>query len=104
MKEWKLISTKVFNEELENIKAYIEDILLSPETAFKQYNRIKKTMLDLKIMPERNPLFKDEPWRSRGLRMAIVDNYEIYYIAEKEKKEVVFLHVIYGGRDTEKYL
>ncbi len=104
MNNWKLTITAQCIDELKGIRNYIQNELLMPETAQKQYGRIKQALLDLVVMPERNPLLKNEPWRSKGIRRAIIDNYAIYYMVITEKQEVKALHVFYGGRDFEKML
>ena len=48
-------------------------------------------------MPKRNPLYEKEPWKGRGLRKLIIDNYTAFYWTNDKTKEVVVFHVFYGG-------
>ena len=55
-------------------------------------------------MPERFRRYEREPWRSRGLRIAPVDNYVILYIPNSETQIVAVIRVTYGGRNIDKLL
>lgn len=55
-------------------------------------------------MPERFMAYEKEPWLTRGLRIMPVDNYLVFYIPDKETKNVTVIRVMYGGRDTDKQL
>lgn len=68
-------------------------VLLVPETAKKQVMRILEQVEKLDDMPNRFPLFEKEPWRSRGLRKLIIDNYIAFYYPNELVKEVVVFHV-----------
>ena len=50
-------------------------------------------------MPERCPLLPDEPWRSKGFRKLIVDNYLVIYAIQEEVHTVSVISVIYSRRD-----
>ena len=41
-----------------------------------------------------------EPWKSRGLRVAPVDNYLVLYIPDDDTQVVTIIRVMYGGRDV----
>ena len=41
-----------------------------------------------------------EPWKSRGLRVAPVDNYLVLYIPDDDTQVVTIIRVLYGGRDV----
>lgn len=55
-------------------------------------------------MPERNPLYEKEPWRTRGLRKVVVDNFVVFYYVNKNVNEVAVFHVFYGGRNIEEIM
>ena len=55
-------------------------------------------------MPERYRRYEKEPWKSRGLRVLLVDNYVVFYIPDSDKKVVTILRVMYAGRDTDNQL
>ncbi|WP_442872059.1 type II toxin-antitoxin system RelE/ParE family toxin [Coprococcus sp. AF38-1] len=46
----------------------------------------------------------EKPWKSRGLRVLLVDNYVVFYIPDSDKKVVTILRVMYAGRDTDNQL
>ena len=50
----------------------------------------------------RNPLYKDEPWRSQGLRFLPVTKYLILYTTDAET--VTVARILYGGMDVSRQL
>ena len=91
-------------EDLRGIFEYIAFELLSPENAEKQLERLERQILSLDEMPERFPRYVKEPWHSRGLRFAAVDNYIVFYIPDIEEQVVTVLRVMYSGRSIEEQL
>ena len=91
-------------EDLRGIFEYITFELLSPENAEKQLERLEKQILSLDEMPERFPRYGKEPWHSRGLRFAAVDNYIVFYLPDMEEQVVTILRVMYSGRNIEEQL
>ena len=85
-------------KDLRNIFRYISEELLAPENAAGQAER----MLD--TMPNRNRLYEEEPWYSRGLRFFPVDNYLVFYKTDDETETVYVVRIMYGGRDVHKQL
>ena len=71
--------------DMEGIYDYIADVLLAPENAMGQYNRIADAILTLESNPERCPVFEAEPERSWRMRRMVIDNYLVCYIADPEK-------------------
>ena len=91
-------------EDLWGIFEYIAFELLSIDNAKKQLERLERKILSLNQMPERFPRYGKEPWRSRGLRFVIVDNYIVFYIPDIKEQVVTVLRVMYSARNIEKQL
>ena len=91
-------------EDLRGIFEYIAFELLSPENAEKQLERLEKQILSLDEMPERFPRYGKEPWHSRGLRFAAVDNYIVFYLPDMEEQVVTILRVMYSACNIEEQL
>lgn len=104
MSKWKVVLSPDFKTEIRGIHSYIANTLLVPETAIKQIKRIMDATKSLVEMPLRNPLYEKEPWKSRGLRKLIVDNYVVFYWTNETSQEIVVLHVLYGGRNISNFL
>lgn len=88
--------------DLRSIYEYIAFSLLSPVNASGQLERIEKQIMGLDESPYMYPLFKREPWKTRGLRCFPVDNYMVFYIPDDESSKVTITRVLYGGRDVNK--
>ena len=80
--------------DMEGIYDYIADVLLAPENAMGQYNRIADAILTLESNPERCPVFEVEPERSWRMRRMVIDNYLVCYIVDPDK--VTVTDVLYG--------
>ena len=96
--KYKVMYTAGAKKDLRNIFRYISEELLAPENAVGQTER----MLD--TMPNRNRLYEEEPWHSRGLRFFPVDNYLVFYKTDDETEAVYVVRIMYGGRDVHKQL
>ena len=91
-------------QDLQDIYAYIAFTLLSPEAARGTVGRIMDAVGALASLPERNPLYKDEPWRSLGVRFLPVRNYLVFYTMNRQDDIVTILRILYGGRDLARQL
>lgn len=97
--EYRIFLTTQAVGQLEEVKNYITQTLLEPETARRWLAHMKKEMQKLSFMPNRNPLTDEEPWRSYGVRKMTVKNYLIYYVVKENQAEVWITSVIYAQRD-----
>mgnify|MGYP003410769099 CR=1 FL=1 len=78
--------------------------LQAPENASGQLDRLEACIMDLDHMPKRYRQYELEPWKSRGLRVAPVDNYLVLYIPDDDTQVVTIIRVMYGGRDVDTQL
>jgi toxin ParE1/3/4 len=102
--KYKVVLTNQADTDLRDLYEYIAFILLEPETAAKQLERIEKVILSLDEMPERFPVLDKEPWYSREIRKLIVDNFIVLYIAEIKYGKVTIIRIMYGGWDIDEQL
>lgn len=91
-------------DDLRGIYAYISFNLLSPQNAKGQIDRIQKVIQSLSEFPLRYRLMEREPWKSRGLHVALCDNFLIFYLVIEANKEVIITRVLYGKRNIEEEL
>ena len=94
-----IVYTKHARNDLHEIYEYIAFSLLSPENASSTVKRITDAVRSLESMPERNPVYKDEPWKSKGVRFATARNYMIFYTVNTAAETVSISRIMYGGRD-----
>ena len=80
-------------QDLQDIYEYIAYTLLVPETAAKMTDTIMANAKTLGVMPERNPLYKEEPWHSQGVHF-IDSKIDTVYISR----------IIYCHRDIKNQL
>lgn len=65
--KYKVMYTAGAKKDLRNIFRYISEELLAPENAAGQTERIMTAIRKLDTMPNRNQLYDEETWHSRGL-------------------------------------
>lgn len=99
-----VVYTHRAQNDLHDIYEYVAFTLLSPENAASTARRIIETVRSLEQMPERNPLYGDEPWHSRGLRFAATRNYLIFYMVDSAAQTVSVARILYGGRNIQNQL
>lgn len=100
----KIVYTHTARQDMREIYEYIAFTLLVPGTAHSLTDKIMADIRSLEKFPERNPLYKDEPWRSQGVRFMPVKNYLVFYTLKKETETVSIARIMYGGRDISKQL
>lgn len=101
----KLYTVEITNEalaDMEQLYNYIAYILLSPENALGQYNRIANEILKLDTFPERFRIMDSEPEHSKGIRRMMVDNYSVFYVVKGDS--VIVTDVLYSASDIENRL
>ena len=95
----KVVYSSKAHQDLRNIYEYISFTLLVPDAAKNIVERIMITVRTLESMPERNPLYKEEPWHSQGVRFVPVRNYLVFYTINNKTETVSVSRIMFGGRD-----
>lgn len=100
----KIVYTFQAQQDLRNVYEYIAYSLLVPDTARKMYQQIIQGARSLESMPERNPLYKEEPWHSQGVRFIPIKNYLLFYTVNHDTHTVSIARILYGGMDISRQL
>ena len=104
MEPYDIIITPDAEADLLELRNYIADVLLVPDTALSYIKAIQKEIATLTEMPERIKPVDEEPWHSRGLRKIIAKNFYVYFRIDEPTKRVYILNVIYDQRDQLKQM
>lgn len=99
MDSYEVIMTPDAVADLTELRNYIADILLVPETALTYIRNIRKEISKLEYVAASVAPIPDEPWRSRGIRRIIAGNFFVYYRIDKDTRKVYVLNIIYSKRD-----
>ena len=83
--------------DLRSIYEYIAYSLLELMIAKNVKNRIVSDLKSLNKLPERYPIYQEEPWKSRGLRRINIGNYSGFFLVTG--KSVRVIRILFGGRD-----
>ena len=74
--------------------------LCNPPAAANLADALYDAAESLGEMPLRHPVWRNEPWKSRGIRSIGVKNYRIFYLADTSTKRVLILRVFYNRSNT----
>ena len=88
--------------DMEQLYNHIANVLLSPENAIGQYNRIADAILRLDQMPERFRVIDLGSKYFKELRRMPVDNYSVFYVISNDT--VIVTNVLYSASDIEQRL
>ena len=102
MKQYRVEITNQALTDMEQLYNHIAYVLLAPENAMGQYNRIAEKILKLDMFPERNRIMDSEPEHSMEIRRMLVDNYSVFYVVKEER--VVVTNVLYSASNIEERL
>lgn len=94
MKQYTVMRTEQTFNQVEEIVTYIEKTLSAPDAAGRLLDLLEEIMLSLKAMPKRQPLVREEPWHSEGVRKVVVKNYVVYYWIKESTGEVWIIAVV----------
>jgi len=100
----KVVYTFTARQDLRSIYEYISFTLLAPDAARNTTDRIMAAVRSLESMPERNPLYREEPWHSQGVRFIPVRNYLVFYTISTETDTVSVARIMYGAMDISRQL
>lgn len=104
MDSYKIAVMPEAEADLTELRNYITEALLAPDTALAYVRSVRKEIGTLSEMPARYQLVDEEPERSSGVRRLIVKNFYVYYQIDEGAKRVYILNVIYTRRDQLKAL
>lgn len=99
-----IVYTLRAQRDLKDIHEYIAYSLQSPGVAHSMSQRLMQAAHSLEDMPERNPLYREEPWHSQDIRFLPVKNYLLLYTVNKEMHTVSIARILYGGMDITRQL
>lgn len=99
MDEYEIIITPDASEDLWELRNYIADVLLSPETALDYVRTVRQEIAGLVQFPARFKPIDEEPWHSRDVRKLLAKNFYVYYWIDEPRKRVYVMNVIYARRD-----
>lgn len=99
--KYSVIYSSAAREDLFAIRRYIAEKLKAPTTAAKLAKRIRDSIKELDVSPERYARVDWEPWHSMNMRHYPVGNYEVFYAVDNENTIVTIIRIFYGGRDIE---
>ncbi|MBQ6519620.1 MAG: type II toxin-antitoxin system RelE/ParE family toxin [Anaerolineaceae bacterium] len=99
MKIYTIIITPDAESDLWEIRDYIANTFLTPDTALDYIHTIREEIAKLEYLAASIAPVPDEPWHSRKIRRILAKNYYVYYRIIETENIVSVLNVIYQKRD-----
>ncbi len=96
--------TRRAEKELDDILDYIGNKLDNAKAAAKLMEDIGHCMETVCVFPEGGALVTNAFLPRKIIRKKVVGNYLLYYRADKERKTVWLLRIVYGRRDMDEVL
>lgn len=97
---FRVLITPQAEADIAAICRYTAVELLNPPAAAGLADALYDAVESLAEMPFRHPVWRNEPWKSRGVRSLGVKNHRIFYLAEKAARRVLVLRVFYNRTNT----
>ena len=97
--KWKIKYSDQARVDIRDIYEYLAYEQHEPETAAKQVQKIMKSIRRLDEMPMRYPIYREEPWKSQGIRYYPEGRRLVFYQVEREKRTVNIVRVMDERRD-----
>ena len=98
-----IIETKAI-EDLYGILGYVSNVLLAPDTGRRLYIALYEQILSLENFPAIYPIVRPEPYKTLGVRLMPVKNYNVFYIINEQTSTVHILRILYQRRNWQDIL
>lgn len=99
MTRYKIEITQPAENDLREVKRYISNELMEPDTAKRVVAKIGEVIMGLSELPLRNALVADERLAFKGIRKIIIDNFIVFYIVDEENEIVTIIRILYNRRN-----
>lgn len=97
---FRVLITSRAEADIAAVCRYTAQELLNPQAAAALADALYDAVGSLAEMPLRHPVWRNEPWKSRGVRSLGVKNHRIFYLADKAARRVLVLRVFYNRSNT----
>ncbi len=95
MKEYKVVTLPLAEEDIADQTDDIAFELKSPETAVNMVRGFRKAINSLSLFPQSHELDEDEELAGYGIRKTYHKNYKIYFLIDEREQTVYILRVFH---------
>jgi toxin ParE1/3/4 len=86
-------------KDMEDIFQYVCNELGSPKAARDIINKFENALDNISLFSDSCPYTNNEAIIDKEIRKLIIDNYIVFYKADKENRQINVIRVIYGMRN-----
>lgn len=104
LEEYSVVIEDAAEKDLISILTYISETLHEPIAAKRIFLAIQNSIEDLNYRPFRFQLVNDDRFSTIGVRKFQIENYLVFYLADKELKIVNILRILYARREWQNIL
>lgn len=104
MDSFQVMITPTANKDLIEIRDYIAYVLGVPHVALHYIREIRTQIEKLSYVASSIAPVPFEPWRSKGIRKIMANNFYIYYWINTSTNTVYVMTILYAKRDQLKAL
>ena len=97
--EYKLIVAQSFEDDLDNVLAYISETLFNPTAASRLFKAVEEKVRLVHENPLLYPLYHDERLLDKGYHYAVISNYLMFYTVDETTKTIFISRFLYGGQN-----
>ena len=99
--DYKYEFTDSASRDLDEILSYVSYELKNPQAAKDLLDGIKAEITNICSFPLSGEEVTNEFVVLQGVRRVTIENYNLYYYPEKNKKKLTVLRIIYGKRNLD---
>lgn len=96
---YKLIVSKSFEEDVDEVLQYISYKLYSPNSANRLLDKTEETIIRIKENPFLYPKYHDPELAKKGYHYAIIANYLLFYSINETTETIHIARFLYGNRN-----
>ncbi len=104
MRTYKIDISENAERDLFEIGFYIAKELAAPKAAKRILAELQKSINSLEQMPKRHPLIDSKRYALKGIRVFVMERYNLYYTVVDSSNTVYINRVMHQSRDNEEYL
>ncbi len=101
---FEIVIADIAKQDIKNNLAYINYTLCNHKAAAELADEIEKEISLLSQFPLSGTPVSDAFLADYGFRFLLIKNYKVYYVADKDKREVNIIRFLHATRDYENIL
>ena len=99
MKSYSVVYTASTRDDVFAAVDYIANVLFDNGAANQLIDNIQNVTERLKVFPESSPLVHDEILCNKGIRVAVITGYILFYKVDNSKESIYIIRFLHSTQD-----